>query len=728
MTTTSITAPGENPGRQSSVSEGLAAALRSGNFGTFQTRSRWADCLVPLLTALGWQHYARELMEALPHFSEEFDLVDLRNVLVSLGYDSHPKQITPDRLSDELMPCLYVSGSEVYVLLERQGNELHYYDPDAHRHRHGRLPVRKGTAYYLTDLHPTHGLTDQKNVDSNWFANLLERFRSIVIHLLAMTGVLNIIALIIPLFVMIVYDRVIGTKTLDSLPYLIVGGAIILSADFMLRNLRARLIGSVAGRLDFLIGVETFRQVLHLPPVLTERSTVPAQLSRLKQFDSIRDFLAGPYAGVILELPFVLLFVLVMALVAGWIAVIPVVMIAAYIALGLIWLPVLDRRVEEAGQARTDKQRMLMQTFVGRRELKAHGASHNWEERFREVSGVAAMANYRTATGNAVLNVLAQSLMTVAGAGVLGFGAQAVMAGELSVGALIACMALIWRVLSPLQSAFLAFTRFEQVVKGIQQINQLMKLRTEHTSGASSLLATETNGAIRVDKVSFRYGPDQDPALLGNSFAASPGELVAVVGETGSGKSTLLKVIAGMYKPQAGAVLIDGGDIRQLNPMDLRRSTAYVPQIPKLFFGTVAQNMRLNNPLASDEELRNAALLAGVLEDIERLPNGFQTRLGDNDSERLPPGFAHGLCLVRALVRPSRLLLLDEPGASLDRASDEQLMAHLRALKGTKTVILVTHRPSHMRLADKVVVMDRGQIRFVGAPEQAIQILSESSQ
>lgn len=722
--TTSTTGLNGSQSLQGSISEGLATTLRGGDLDAFQTRSLWANCLVPLLKALGWQHYARELLEALPHFSEEFDLVDLRNVLVSLGYDSHPRKISCDRLSDELMPCLYVSGADVFVLLERQGDALHYYDPVAHRYRKGRFPKRKGTAYCLTDLHPTHAITDNGGSESNWFARLLERFRGVVVHLLVMTGVLNVIALLVPLFVMMVYDRVIGTKTLDSLPYLIAGGAIVLGADFLLRNLRARVIGSVAGRLDFLIGVESFRQLLLLPPVLTERSTVSAQLSRLKQFDSIRDFFAGPYAGVILELPFVLLFVLVMSLVAGWIALIPLVMIGAYAVLGLIWLPVLNRRVGEAGQARSDKQRMLMQTFAGRRELKAHGASHNWEERFREVSGVAATANYRTSSGNAVLNVLAQSLMTVAAAGVLGFGAQAVMAGELSVGALIACMVLIWRVLSPLQSVFLAFTRFEQVIKGVQQINQLMKLKTEHTSGVSSLLATETRGALRVDKVSFRYGPGQDPALLGTGFAVSPGELVAVVGETGSGKSTLLKIIAGMYKPQAGAVLVDEGDIRQLNPMDLRRSIAYVPQIPKLFFGTVAQNLRLNNPLASDEELREAASLAGVLEDIERLPRGFESRLGDNDSERLPPGFAHGLCLARALLRSSRLLLLDEPGASLDRASDENLMAQLRSLRGTKTVILVTHRPSHMRLADKVVVMDRGQIRFVGAPEKAIAIMS----
>ncbi|MCG8098171.1 MAG: ATP-binding cassette domain-containing protein, partial [Candidatus Thiodiazotropha taylori] len=301
-----------------------------------------------------------------------------------------------------------------------------------------------------------------------------------------------------------------------------------------------------------------------------------------------------------------------------------------------------------------------------------------------------------------------------------------VIAGSMSIGALIATMALIWRVLAPLQSAFLSFSRFEQVSKTIQQINQLMKLDVERHSGRSALMLTELKGRINIDRVSFRYGPNYDPALLGISIHVEPGEMLAIMGETGSGKSTLTKLIAGMYRPQAGSLSIDEFDIRQLNAMDLRRAIAYVPQNPHFFHGTVAQNLRLNNVLATDDELRQACSQAGILEEIERLPKGFDTRIGDNTTEHLPPGLTRGLSMARAFLRPAPIILLDEPGASLDIESDERFMQQIKKLKGTKTIIMVTHRPSHVRLADKVIVLDQGSEVFAGDPDKAIQLVLES--
>lgn len=236
-------------------------------------------------------------------------------------------------------------------------------------------------------------------------------------------------------------------------------------------------------------------------------------------------------------------------------------------------------------------------------------------------------------------------------------------------------------------------------------------------------MLSELRGRIGVDRVSFRYGPDQDPAILGITFDVNPGELLAIIGHTGSGKSTILKLIAGMYKPQAGSLTIDELDMRQLNAMDLRRAIAYVPQETKMFHGSIAQNMRLNNVLATDEELRSAAEEAGVLNDILRLPEGFDTRIGDNKIDHLPPGFLRALSMARAFVSPARILLLDEPGASLDDESDLRFVTQLKQLHGKRTIIMVSHRPSHIRLADKVVLLDQGSVQFVGPADQGISKL-----
>ncbi|HHJ11705.1 MAG TPA: ATP-binding cassette domain-containing protein, partial [Chromatiales bacterium] len=188
------------------------------------------------------------------------------------------------------------------------------------------------------------------------------------------------------------------------------------------------------------------------------------------------------------------------------------------------------------------------------------------------------------------------------------------------------------------------------------------------------------------------------------------------------------KLIAGMYQPQAGSLTMDGMDIRQINAMDLRRAIAYVPQETHLFHGTIAQNMRLNNALATDRQLQLAAAEAGILEDILNLPDGFDTRIGDSATEHLPPGFLRALAMARAFVSPARILLLDEPGASLDEQADRRFMEQLKRLRGRRTVIMVSHRPSHIRLADRAVLLEQGMVQFVGSPEQVVSRMLELAQ
>lgn len=706
------------------VSERLVEALRNNRIDDFSTTSPFAACLLPLLKELGWNSYARELVEALPHFSEQFDLVDLRNILVTLGYESAAIQSRIGELRPELYPCLFHSEQgDLYVLIGRDGDRITHFDAVHQQVRSSDIDNDKGTAYVFTDTHPSQSSSRAEGGQENWFGKLLLRFRALVAHLLMMTFVVNLVALSVPLFVMLIYDKVIAAKSPETLPYLVAGVLILVLADLVLRYLRARLLGNMAGRLDYLIGVETFRQMISLPPIFTERSTVAAQLSRLKQFDSVRDFFTGPNAAIVLELPFVFLFIGVIALLGGYIALVPLTMVFGFVLLGAVWLPSLNEKILRAGKARTDKQRILMQTLAGRNEIKAVGGERIWQERFREISGESVMSSHGTFVSSGTMNSVTQGMVTLSGVAVLVLGTLAVMRSEMSIGTLIAIMALVWRVLSPLQSAFLSFPKFQQTLKAIQQINQLMKMNVETQDSHAGLLHTELRGEIKVDRVSFRYAPDQDPALLGVSFEVKPGEMLAVVGHTGSGKSTILKLIAGMYRPQAGALLFDQQDLRQLNAMELRRAIAYVPQVTKLFHGTIAQNMRLNNGLATDQELRQAAADAGVLEEILALPEGFNTRIGDNETERLPPGFMRSLSMARAFVSPARILLLDEPGASLDYASDLSFVNRLRQLRGKRTIIMVSHRPSHIRLADKVVLLDKGSVQFIGGADEAIKIL-----
>ena len=704
--------------------ERLADALRRKDIDAFNEISPYAACLLPLLSALGWQNFGRDLIEALPHHSDSFDIVDLRNVLVSLGYDSTVQSLHLNQLNRELTPCLFLANNgSKFIVLEIDEEEALVFD--VKNQEQVQIPLRHqpGTAYLFTDLQPTHEVLGDGGKHKTWFAQLMERFKSMLMHVLVTTFFINMITLSVPLFIMLIYDKVIGARSLDTLPMLVLGVGVAILTDLGLRIIRAQKLGAIAGRLDYLVGTEVFRQILYLPPQFTERATLTTQIARLKQFDSIRDLFVGPTAASLLELPFVMIFVFVIAIIGGWLALVPVVMVILYGLFAVFWLPKLNHDIARTGKVKHIRNTALIETIAGRREIKAIAAEENWSERFRETSGDAETIAREMEDGNAVLNSVAQTIMSLSGAAILGFGALAVMNQSMTVGALIATMALSWRVLAPLQSLFLSYSRHEQVFATIKQINQLMQRKVERVRGRSSLLLPKINGRVKFENVSFRYTPQDDPSLLGVNFDIAEGEMVAIVGNTGAGKSTILKLIAGMYKPQGGALKIDNADLRQFNAIELRRSISYVPQKHRLFHGTIAQNLRLNNVLATDEELRFAADKAGILKDIEAFPDGFETQLGDHASERLPRGFARSLTMARAYARNAPIILLDEPGAGLDPASDELFMRNLATMKGEHTIIMASHRPSHIRLADRVILLQGGSVAFNGDPDKALDIV-----
>jgi ATP-binding cassette subfamily C protein/ATP-binding cassette subfamily C protein LapB len=724
--------PGTNGGKDmttanpvSDISEKIAAALRNNDLENIADDSPYIACLFPLLRALGWKNVVRELIEALPHFAKTIDLVDLRNILVEIGYESSPMVTRMGQVRPELYPCLFVTDTgELFVLLERQGGMVEYFDGQRKQTLQNKAASLNfpGTAYLITDK---HNELLNKNTQDNWFQLLASRFRKLIIHLFGMTFIINLVALFVPLVIMLIYDKVIGAKSIEALPMIVSGAALLIVADLVMRYFRANLLGRVAGRMDYLIGVETFKKILYMPPLNIEQSSIHTQLSLLKQFDAVRDFFTGQTVSIVLELPFVLLFLGVIAILAGPVAFIPVAMMAVYVVAGIMLIPRINRKVIRAGLGRTTKQRMIMQSLAGRKEINAIGGEDVWRQRFREISGDAVMANYETFILNTLMNNFAQAIMSLGALAVLSLGTLQVIEGSMTIGALIATMALVWRVLAPLQSIFLAISRLQQTIKSMRQINQLMKLPEERTTASTGLVLPEIEGHIWLNSISFRYGAQQNPALLGVSLSIEPGELVAIVGHTGSGKSTLLKMIAGMYVPQGGTIMIDGLDLRQLNIIELRRKIAYVPQQTQVFHGTIAQNMRLADGLATDEDLRSAAEKAGILTDILALPEGFDTRLTDNASEHYPPGFLRALSIARALVSNSRIILFDEPGASLDYPSDQRFIQQLKGLKRRRTVVMVSHRPSHIRLADKVILLERGMVKYIGEPEKAISILMQ---
>lgn len=702
-------------GAASEQIDALVDTLKRANPESGAELSAFARCLVPLLAAIGWRGDARSLVEALPHFVSDLNLADLRNVLSRLGFITTPVRGRLRSLDPRLAPLLFIPdrGTPLVVSAAQSGSIA--YDPGQDDWIEMPRDPGPGTAFVVKPLQDAS--SRGRGASETWFRGLMRRFRPHIVQALGLTFCINVLSLLVPLAIMMIYDRVINGSSPGLLFHLAAGVAIAIGLEVAMRALRARLQAHVAARASYLIGTATFEKVLMLPVGMSEQAPVGAQLSRLREFMSLREFFTSNLVSLFLDLPFTLVFVAAIAFIAGPLAIIPLALLAILAVVGVCLFPAVKRRAAASSQARSERMVFVTEMMSAMRSIKELGAEQRWLVRFKEIAAQAALANQRSSAISATLQTVSQTAMFAAGAATLGFGALAVIAGDMTMGAMIATMTLIWRILSPVQMGFLMLNRLQQFRLAIGQLNQLMGFQSERRSAAPPRDRLEFNGRIACYRLVHRYRPGQDPALNGVAFKVDPGQLVAIAGSMGSGKSTVLKLILGLYAPTAGVVEIDGIDTRQLDPIQLRQTIGYVPQRPAAFHGTVAQNLRLPNPAATDAELEEACAKAAVLDDIRALPQGFDTRIGGDTQGNLSAGFQQRLALARAYIRKPSIILMDEPASSLDRAGDEALMRALEAIRGTCTVIYVTHRPSHMKMADRLIVLERGYVALDGPPE-----------
>lgn len=713
--------PGDNedPGRvwdRGTEQIGLSR-LTQDSLGGFRATSDLASCLVPLLQALNWLGNPRHVAEALPHFADDLDITGLRNTMANLNFTSRPARVRLKSIDPRLLPCLFLPDrGGALVVRTIQGKTITAFDGGTRETGPYARPRAWGTAYFFTPLEPDDGQALRQTV--GWFALMSQRFRGLVWRMLLVTLVLNLLALATPLFIMGVYDKVVGPRALDTLGWFALGAGAAVLFDTLLRGVRARMLAYIGGRLDSIVGSTVFQRILYLSPSFTERATIGAQVARIKDFESVREFFTGPLATVFMEFPFVLLYVVALALLGGWIAVVPLITLALFLALALVMTAVVRDNVAESAKSGSRRQEFLVETTTKMRAIKQAGIEQVWLDRFRPVAARAAMASYRTAQTQNLLQTISHVMIVASGVAGMTLGVNQVLAGGMSAGALIASMILVWRVLAPMQTLYMSLSRFEQIRSSIRQINNLMTIQLERDPQIMVQPLKRLRGRVTFSRVSLRYTPGADPALVGVTFTAEPGEVIIVTGPNGSGKSTVLKLITGLYRIQAGSLRIDDRDIRQLDPIELRHAIAYVPQQSTFFYGTIAQNLRLVEPTASDTDIRWALTEAGALEEVTQLPDGLATRIGDGKSELLTASLHQRLNLARAYLKRSAIYLFDEPVNGLDFEGDQRFMETVRRMRGHVTVFIVTHRPSHFALADKLLVMDAGALRLAGPPDE----------
>lgn len=547
-----------------------------------------------------------------------------------------------------------------------------------------------------------------------WLAEPLRRNRQIYLRVALAAAMINFFALVTSLFTMTVYDRVIPNNATDSLIGLAIGLFIVVVFDFALKLLRAYFVDVAGARIDRDIGRSIFRQIVNMRLDLGKGST-GGLAALVREIETLRDFFASATLTGLVDLPFVAVTLVVMALIGGWIVLVPIVLIPLVVVTALATQPVMRRLSAESLGEALGKQAVLVETIGSLETVKSANAGAMLSERWeRAVMGHAGSSLRQRMIANLSIN-MASTVQMLAYTGVIIFGVFAIAQRELTMGGLIACSILAGRAVAPLGVIAHLLTRINAARTAYRQIDRMMSQPPEGPAG-TGLRIGAVKGGIEFRDVDFRYPNAPELALSKVSFRIEPGEHVALIGPIGSGKSTIARLLIGLYPPTSGLVLLDGTDIRQFPPAELRQRVGALFQDNVLLTGTIRDNILLGRESIDEEEMLRASRVSLAHDFISQFPHGYDLVLADR-GEGLSGGQRQSIAMARALAGSPPVLVFDEPTSSVDIETESRLLENLRTEFQDRTLILITHRPSLLSLVDRVILLSRGRVAMDGTPD-----------
>ena len=551
----------------------------------------------------------------------------------------------------------------------------------------------------------------------SWLRPFLKPLTPVFREVVAMSFFVNLLALAVPVFTMQVYNRVVNNNGISTLQGLVVGMFLVIAFDYVLRQSRARILQTVALRVDVELGRRLFRKIMRMPLQNLEAQPSAYWSSLFRDVDVVRNTLSGSTALLVADLPFAILFLILIFVIAAPVAwvllvVLPVFMFVAWRSSNVM--------SDASGQERKSTQSrdsLVGEMIAGRTTIKALGLDRSmepvWEEKHADNIETAIDRGSKTdgfSNLGASLGLITSLLLTTV-------GALAIIDQNLTIGALIATNMLSGRIMGPLNQLVGTWRLYSGFNQATERLGTVFLQSTERE--ASEIKLEKPKGALSIENVFFAYAEDQAPVVAGITVDIEPGGVHALVGRNGSGKTTLLKIIQGLYQPQKGRVTLDGADMAQFTRSELADWLGYVPQESVLFAGTVRDNITSRMPDASDEEVIKASTEAGVHEFIIDLPDGYATEIGEAGG-RLSGGQRQRIAIARALVGNPPVVLLDEPSSSLDRHAETELKNTLIEIAKTRTVIMVSHSPTLLSACDYLYALDRGKLALAGPAREVL--------
>lgn len=554
-----------------------------------------------------------------------------------------------------------------------------------------------------------------------WFRDTLKLSRWLYADAILASLLINLLGLMVPLFVMQTYDRVVPNQAISTLWVLSIGLLLGTLFELLLRVLRSHLLDVAGKKTDVVLSATLFERITGMS-MSARPASVGGFAQSIHDFQGLREFLTAVTLTSIIDLPFAMLMIVVIGLLGGWLVVIPLLAFPITILFALIIQSRLRDTVQKSLALGAERQALLIETLSGLETLKACSAEserqHKWETTHGAMTRLDAHARKLSALAtNGTL-----FLQQFSGMATIIAGVYLIIDGNLSVGALVASYMLGSRVMAPLGQIAGLITRYQQAQITMRSTDAMMSMPQERQAKQRPLERTHLKGALDMHKVSFTYPNASAPSLVGASLHMKPGERIGIIGRSGSGKSTLARLIMGFYTPEEGQLLLDGLDLRQLDVADLRHQIGYVAHDMPLLSGSLRDNLTLGARYVSDARMLEVAEMTGVSELARQHPQGFERPVGER-GQLLSGGQRQAVLLARALLLDPPILVLDEPTSAMDNASEEALKARLHTWVQGKTVLLITHRTSMLSLVDRLIVLDNGQIMADGPKDSVIDAL-----
>ena len=686
----------------------VGGVLAEGGGPVIETDSGLA-CLVLLLQFHLIPADAHQLRHALGKAApaEARDLVSLAR---KLGAKAASRRIRLDKIATVPLPAIAEDKAGQFLLIGAvRDDEVLIQRPDRPPERWSRAQLAEETTCDLVLITTRAEAVIAGRFDVTWFIPALVKYRHLLFDVLVASVVLQLFALATPLIFQVVIDKVLVHKGLTTLDVLAIGLLAVTVFEALLSALRAHLFAHTTNRVDVELGAKLYRHLLGLPLAYFETRRVGDSIARIRELDTIREFLTSSTVTLIIDMIFTVIFLVVMWFYSPWLFAVVIVTILFYAVICFALTPLLRRRIDERFRRGAEGQAFLVESVTGVQTLKASALEPQMHQRWERLLAAYVRSAFRAAKINIWGGQAIQLVNKISLVLIIYVGAKLVIDGKLTVGELVAFNMLAARVAEPVLRLAGLWQQFQEARVGLSRLGDILNTPVEAEFKPSRSALPTINGDVTFDDVTFRYRPGGREALRRINLNVRAGEVIGIVGPSGSGKSTLTKLAQRLYVPEAGRILVDGVDLNLVDPAWLRRQVGVVLQENFLFNRTVRENIAVANPAMPMEAVIQAAKLAGAHEFILELSEGYDTEIEERGAN-LSGGQRQRIAIARALITNPRILIFDEATSALDAESEAIIQANMRDIVKGRTVMIIAHRLSAIRLASRIITMENGAI------------------